>query len=126
MNTESLKDLNHEKPVRQNFGRPKTIHFSDTSSNKTDGSKNFSKVLDRKRKREEAAASATASELDSQHSGYQGSQRSRQRVQPENERAQIGEHNFMAESKIHAVGDDISSQRSLQEFNQIALPPLHD
>ena len=91
MNTESLKDLNHEKPVRENFGRPKTMHFSDTSSNKTEGSKNFSKVLDRQRKREEAAASA--SELASQHSAYQGSQRSRQQEQAENLGVQIGEHN---------------------------------
>ena len=123
MNNESLKDLNHEKPVRQNFGKPKTMHFSDTSSNKTEGSKNFSKLRDRQRKRE-AASNATASELASQRSGYQGSQRSQHQMQAENDGVQMEENNFMAESKINAVGDDTySSQRSLQE---LALPPLPD
>ena len=71
-------------------------------------------------------SNATASEMASQQSGYQGSQRSQQQIQADNDGAQIGEHNFMAESKIQAVGDDSSSQRSLQEFNQLALPPLPD
>ena len=48
-------------------------------------------------------------------------------MQPDSRGVRIEEHNFMAESKIHhADGDDFSSQRSLQEFNQLALPPLPD
>ena len=84
------------------------MHFSDTSSNKTEESKNFSKILERQRKRE-AMSNASASELASQRSGYQGSQRSQQQMQPRNEGVQIEENNFMAESKINALGDDSSS-----------------
>ena len=132
---ESLKDLNQDKPIRENFGRPRpkpTTHFSDTSSRRTEGSqKSFSKLLDRQARRE-AQASASASEAASHHSAYQGSQRSHQRIQPDPRGVRIDEHNFMAESKIHhAEGDDFSSQRSLQEEfnlggNQLALPPLPD